>query len=124
MEGMDESVLKIFKLHDFTQGIIPISKIFDLGWSIEFVEHVDEKYIDNFIDTFKKCKYICMTHALPNQGGYHHVNEKPQEYWVDLLENNGFKFLKSTTEALRLFSEDNTYIKRTGLIFKNIKNNL
>lgn len=121
---MDESVLKIFKLHDFTQGIIPISKIFDLGWSIEFVEHVDEKYIDNFIDTFKKCKYICMTHALPNQGGYHHVNEKPQEYWVDLLENNGFKFLKSTTEALRLFSEDNTYIKRTGLIFKNIKNNL
>lgn len=119
MEGMDENVLKIFKLHDFTQGPISDLKKYDLGWSIEFVEHVEEKYIQNFIDAFKKCKYVCMSHALPNQGGYHHVNEKPEEYWVNVMEKNGFKFLKSTSYALREYG-DGGYIKRTGLIFKNL----
>ena len=29
-------------------------KNFDLGYSVEFLEHVDEKYIKNYINAFKK----------------------------------------------------------------------
>jgi SAM-dependent methyltransferase len=73
----------------------------DLGWSCEFVEHVYEKYSQNFIDDFKLCKYLAITYAGPNQGGYHHVNLQPESYWIEVLESNGFIYNKEETEVLR-----------------------
>src|SRR5438876_560263 len=48
------------QIHDYTLGPINkdnITKIpkcgyYDLGWSVEFLEHVEAKYIDNFMQTF------------------------------------------------------------------------
>ena len=39
-----------FILQDFTKGPAKCSKkSFDLVWSCEFVEHVEQKYVDNFM---------------------------------------------------------------------------
>ena len=38
-----------FISHDYTKGFIDIQETFDLGWSCEFVEHVEEKYRENLI---------------------------------------------------------------------------
>lgn len=73
----------------------------DLAWSCEFVEHVWEKYSQNFIDDFKLCNYVAMTHAPPGQGGYHHVNCQPSEYWIDVMDKNGFTYLEDVTNELR-----------------------
>lgn len=77
---------------------------FDLCWCCEFVEHVWEKYAQNFINDFKHCKYLAMTFAAVGQGGHHHVNENTQEYWINLLEKNRFKFLMNDTQILRDYS--------------------
>ena len=37
-----------FTIHDFTNGSAPILIIY-LAWSVEFVEHVYEKYIPNYV---------------------------------------------------------------------------
>ena len=75
---------------DFTKTKY-ISEIqYDLIWSVEFLEHVEEKYIDNYIDAFKSGKYVICTHAQPGQAGHHHVNCKDNEYWYDKFLEYGF----------------------------------
>lgn len=87
--------------HDYTEGPLPLDRTFDLCWSAEFVEHVEERFMANFLATFAACKYVCLTHAVPNQGGYHHVNEQPTEYWIDKMKGIGFTFHAEETAAMR-----------------------
>ena len=75
--------------------------VFDLVWCCEFVEHVEEQYVENFLTDFKKGKYIAMTYAEPGQPGYHHVNCQPKEYWVKRIEDIGFKYDDEYSEQLR-----------------------
>jgi SAM-dependent methyltransferase len=73
----------------------------DLIWCCEFVEHVEEKFMNFFLNDFKTGKYIAMTFAEPGQPGYHHVNCQHQEYWIEKIEALGYKFNKEYTETLR-----------------------
>jgi SAM-dependent methyltransferase len=115
-----------FMLHDFTLGPAPVEKTYDLCWSVEFVEHVHAEYISNFVAAFQKCKVLFMTHAVPGQGGYHHVNEQPEEYWLEQIGNYGFSFSREYTNKLREVTTMNIprtrfapYVKLTGLVFIN-----
>jgi len=74
---------------------------FDLVWCCEFVEHVEEKFMENFLHDFKTGKYVAMTFAEPGQPGFYHVNCQYQEYWMEKLESIGFKLNKEYTETLR-----------------------
>ena len=87
--------------HDYTKGPYVAKKIYDAVWSCEFVEHVAEQYVDNFLETFNCANSIFMTHAVPGQDGYHHVNCQPQEYWIDKLNNLGFTFDNNMSQFLR-----------------------
>lgn len=115
-------------LHDFTKGSYfgdsPIFKYvdYDLAWSTEFVEHVEEKYVDNFLDAFKKCRYIVMTHALPGDiGGHHHVNLQPPDYWIKRIEGIGFRFDGEETSRIRAVSNmTKDFMRKTGLFFERI----
>lgn len=97
------------QIHDFTQGPLgqkniqklPKQGYYDLGWSIEFLEHVDAQYIPNFMETFKLCKYVVVTAATPGQGGHHHVNEQWFDYWQKIFGDNKFKASAKLTQAIR-----------------------
>ena len=112
-----------FYLHDFTTGpwLPSISTKFDLAWSVEFLEHIEEKYLPNVFDTFKLCKYVIVTHALPGQNGHHHVNCQFPSYWIDKFSEYNFQFLPIATEHLRMSSTMvKPFIGRTGLLFENM----
>lgn len=118
-------------IHDFTLGPAPLENHYDIGWSVEFVEHVYEKYIPNYIQAFQQCKIMIMSFAPPGYGGYHHVNENTQEYWINTLENYGFTFHRTFTEELRNASTMNrkkttntkklrkAFVHLRGLVFIN-----
>ena len=89
------------KFHDFTKGTITLDKTYDLCWSCEFVEHVEEEFRDNFLEVFSNSKYLAITYAEPGQDGYHHVNCKPKEYWIEHVDRYGFKFESELTEELK-----------------------
>jgi|TARA_B110000902_G_scaffold264163_1_gene344915 hypothetical protein len=113
-----------FTIHDFTHGPAPVTNNYDLGWSVEFVEHVYEAYIPNYIQAMQKCKFLIMTYAEIGHGGYHHVNENSQEYWIDVMAQNGFKHLKDLTLEMRRHStmgskKKHKFLAKTGLLFKN-----
>lgn len=113
----DSAVFEPILIHDYTKGIGIPPKDYDFCWCCEFVEHVEEEYIQNFVATFKRCKYVAMTHALPKQGGYHHVNEQEAKYWIKIMMQAGFELIDlAKIEEYRILSHD--YFRQTGLVFK------
>ena len=92
--------------HDYTEGKLDLisGETFDLAWSAEFVEHVEEQYAPNFMHTFQSCKHACITHALPGQDGYCHVNCQTTEYWVDIFNEHGFDYDEKSTDLIRSMS--------------------
>jgi SAM-dependent methyltransferase len=108
----------VMLLHDFTSGPILLGRR-DLVWCVEFVEHVEGQYENNFLSTFQCADLVFMTHALPGQGGYHHVNEQPSDYWITRLRHMGFALDEASTEWLRHHG-DSYYTKQTGLLFRRI----
>jgi len=89
---------------------------------IEVVEHIEEKYINNLLDTLSQANYILITHAVPGQQGYHHVNCKPSEYWIEHLSKCGYEMLKEESLHIRLLAEKEgaVHVSRNGMIFKKI----
>lgn len=89
--------------HDYTLG--PCSALgdwtFDLAWSAEFLEHVGEQFMPNYMADFKRCKYACVTHAEPGQHGHNHVNCKDGNYWIKAFSSNGFILDFADTSLLR-----------------------
>jgi SAM-dependent methyltransferase len=114
--------------HDYTRG--PVVDIFsqgrdwrtaDLVWSCEFVEHVEAQYVGNFLDTFLRArKILAITHALPGQHGYHHVNCRPREYWIEQIELYGtHRYDPDLTTVSREGLRRAGYWARSGLLFVN-----
>lgn len=103
--------------HDYTTGPYVPPRSFDLAWSCEFVEHVEERFAPNFIATFQSARYLMMTHGLVGQGGHHHVNCQQPEYWVDLLARRGFVLLEEETYQSHNLTPHH-YWRNSGLIFE------
>jgi len=114
-----------FLIHDFTKGPAPIEDKFDLGWSVEFVEHVYEHYQTNYMPAFQQCKYVVMTFAPPGWKGHHHVNLKEEQYWIDTFKQYGFFHNQTFTKFIRQTSTMNThkrkkaFVRNRGLFFEN-----
>jgi len=114
-----ESGVKII-IHDFAQGSYPHSEqTFDLGWSCEFVEHVEEKYLENYMHSFSRCETVAITFAPPGTPGHHHVNCRDQSYWIEIFERNGFSFDEDGTKQLRTVSTmKRDFVRKHGLLFR------
>jgi SAM-dependent methyltransferase len=111
--------------HDYVTGPYSPTDCFDLVWSCEFVEHVDERYSGNFLETFRAARrFILMTHAMPGQGGHHHVNERVATYWIERVEALGFRYDRLLTAATRTKSVSNgtpwNHYLHTGLAFRRL----
>lgn len=104
--------------HDYTLGFLELNKTFDLTYSTEFLEHIESKYIPNFMDTFKKSKYVFCTAAFPGQGGHHHVNEQYPDYWIKVFSDYNFEIDEKTLNEIKNLCEDKM-ITRNSLFFKN-----
>jgi len=114
-----------FLIHDFTTGPAPLTKKYDLGWSVEFVEHVYEEYIPNYMQAFQCCKSVIMTYAPPGWAGHHHVNLQEEQYWIDTFAEYNLIYDKLKTKKLREHSTMNThkrkkaFVRNRGLVFVN-----
>jgi hypothetical protein len=105
--------------HDLRHGafIMPV----DLVHCCEVVEHIDEEYLPFVLRTLANGRVIAMTHALPEQGGYHHVNCQPSVYWIEKVTACGYRFLPQETEqgkSLIRASGRWTHFVASGLVFE------
>ena len=93
----------------------------DLVHCQEVVEHIDCQFIDNLLSSLCCGRYIVMTHAFPGQGGYHHVNEQPPEYWINNLRNYNCELLEEDTARVRRLAvlDGAAYLSKSALVFVN-----
>lgn len=117
-QNVARAVLPI-QLHDLRSG--PFLLEVDLVHCCEVVEHIDAEYLPSLLATLANGRIIAMTHAVPGQGGHHHVNCQPAEYWIERIEALGYSFLPDVTKVARRLIEKTgnwTYFVGTGLIFE------
>lgn len=95
--------------HDYRDGPLRLNEVFDLCWCCEFVEHVEQPYIPNFVATFHCAELLLLTHAFPGQPGHHHVNCQQPNYWVALLGRFGFDVDWGLTAQCRYLARLNTF---------------
>jgi len=122
IEGVPQDDPNIVQ-HDYETGPFrPEGSPFDLAWSAEFLEHVEEQYIPNFMETFKAARFACVTHGEPGQPGWHHVNNAESSYWKGVFAANGFEFDEGLTAMTRALSSKNerpfNHYRRSGLAFR------
>jgi hypothetical protein len=93
----------------------------DLVHCQEVVEHIEEKYLDNLLGSLTCGKFILMTNAVPGQGGHHHVNEKPTEYWINHLNRYNCEYMEEDSARIRRIAEQEgaVWMAQTGSIFAN-----
>lgn len=128
IEGCEQAITESaipgkVSLHDFCHGPFKAPREFELVWSCEFVEHVDEEYVQAIIDTMAQAsRFVLMTHAFPGQVGHHHVNLKPPSYWIELMSKAGMvldqKLTRSAREQARKNKLDPNYFFNSGLVFR------
>jgi|TARA_R100000030_G_C3245758_1_gene121758 SAM-dependent methyltransferase len=113
--------------HDFCEEPFKALRTFDIGWSVEFVEHVYEKYMPNYMPAFKVCKIVVITYAPPGTPGHHHVNLQEESYWIEKFKQYGFtydltmsiKLRESSTMNLNKKSHEKRFVQKRGMVFFN-----
>jgi SAM-dependent methyltransferase len=70
---------------------IDLGRKFDLVQSLEVAEHIPAACSGIFVDTLvAHGAYVMFSAATPGQGGEHHVNEQPLEYWRAIFRARGY----------------------------------
>lgn len=109
--------------HDYTTGPLVPGDV-DLVWSCEFVEHVEEQHVDNFLATFACGRLVLMTHAGIGQAGWHHVNCQRPQYWTEKLAGIGYEVDAELTVKCRdlaaMNREPYNHFVRSGKAYRRI----
>ena len=118
IDGIPRSAPGILR-HDYTTGPYYASheyEPFDVIWSCEFLEHLEERFLPNVLETFKRGRRLLVTAAAPDQPGHHHVNCRAKEYWKGVFAAIGYHFNSDLT-AESLDWAPGTWWEENGMIF-------
>ena len=92
---------KNFRAHDLATPL-DLKRRFDLVQTLEVAEHLPGGKAELFVDNLTRHgDVILFSAAVPHQGGEHHVNEQPPEYWRQKFAARGyaaFDFLRPRLE--------------------------
>jgi len=81
---------KDFLAHDLATPLV-LKRRFDLVQTLEVAEHLPAAKADLFVDNLvAHGDVILFSAAVPHQGGEHHVNEQPPEYWRTRFAKRGY----------------------------------
>jgi hypothetical protein len=79
-----------FRAADLSQPL-DLGRKFDLVQSLEVAEHLPHAKAATFVETLTRHgDVVLFSAAVPHQGGEHHVNEQPPEYWRQLFKAHGY----------------------------------
>lgn len=71
---------------------VDLQRRFDLAVCLETAEHIEARCAPDLVSNcVRHSDIILFSAAIPGQGGLHHVNEQPPEYWQDLFDQAGYE---------------------------------
>ena len=79
-----------FVVHDLAAQY-DLQRRFDLAQSLEVAEHLPAARAASFVaDIVTLAPVVLFSAAPPGQGGEHHLNEQPYDYWRALFRHQGY----------------------------------
>lgn len=70
---------------------LPVDRRFDLAISLEVAEHLPPERADGFIaELTRLAPAVLFSAAIPNQGGFNHLNEQWPAHWADLFARRAY----------------------------------
>lgn len=101
----DESIRQYLHRHDYSKGPSSFNKEVDTVISTDFVEHVEEQYMENYMKDFMLGKRIILHTPPKGTPGHHHVNTADRDYWILLFAQFGAKYDSHMTKQVRELSD-------------------
>jgi len=90
-----------WKVGDLSQPL-DLGRNVDLVQCLEVGEHLPAAAAATLVATLTRCAPVVLfSAALPGQGGWQHINERPPRYWRDLFEARGFALFDCLRHRLR-----------------------
>jgi len=91
---------------------------FDLALCLETAEHIDEEFARNIVDNcVRHANIVLFSAALPGQGGLHHINEQPAEYWEALFNERDYELIDLIRSLIWHDSRVPTWYRQNMLLF-------
>ena len=108
-----------FRPHDLSKPF-DLDQRFDLVQTLEVAEHLPHASARGFVDSLvRHGDVVLFSAAVPGQGGEHHVNEQPLEYWRALFAEKGFACFDALRPALRRNRDVMPWYRYNILLFAN-----
>jgi 2-polyprenyl-3-methyl-5-hydroxy-6-metoxy-1,4-benzoquinol methylase len=102
-------------LHNFDYGPLDVEP-YDLAWSVEFLEHIEEHFLRNVFSVLKKARWVFCTHN--QKPGPWHFNCRSNEYWIAVFDMFGFNYDPKVTNDIKIHSTmDREFVSNTGTFF-------
>jgi SAM-dependent methyltransferase len=99
-------------------GPVRLGRRFDLVQSLEVAEHLPPAAGPTFVDTLvSHGALVLFSAAVPGQGGEHHVNERPLEYWRELFRQRGFTALDALRPRVARDARVEPWYRYNSLLF-------
>ena len=117
----DQLVIPVakFRAHDLSRRL-DLGKRFDLVQSLEVAEHIAAEHADTFVGNLvSHGDVILFSAAVPHQGGEHHVNEQPPEYWRERFAEHGYEVFDWLRPRIADRREIKAWYRYNSLIYAN-----
>jgi hypothetical protein len=102
--SLDRSLLQFDPSRFVTADLaarVRLGRTFDLVQSLEVAEHLPAAAATTFVDTLvSHGPVVLFSAAPPGQGGEHHVNEQPLEYWRGMFRQRGYHLVDALRPVL------------------------
>ena len=110
---------KNFLSRDLSEPL-DLGRRFDLVQSLEVAEHLSQEHADGFVDSLvRHGDVILFSAAVPNQGGEHHVNEQPPEYWRERFAARGFEVFDWVRPRVAMNREVKAWYRFNSFVYAN-----
>lgn len=101
-------------------GPVSLGRRFDLVQSLEVAEHLPLAQAGPFIDMLTShANAVLFSAAVPGQGGEHHVNEQPLEFWRGLFATRGYRAVDLVRPAVLGDADVQKWYRCNTLLYVN-----
>lgn len=108
-----------FQVHDLATPL-DLGRRFDLVQSLEVAEHIAPDRADQFVDSLvAHADIVLFSAATPGQGGEHHVNEQPPEYWRRKFRARGYDAFDWLRPRLSARADVQPWYKYNSILYAN-----
>lgn len=98
--------------HDL-RNEINLNKKFDISCCTEVAEHIETPFSSQLIKTLinhSDLVWFSFEEPNTNMAHYHHPNEQPEKFWINIFDFYGFDFIKLPNEVVTSVSNRGTHI--------------